>query len=170
MRKLTGTHRRLAGLVMAVALAAGLGGRTGQAESATIEGVWMVTVTLRNCDTGAQLGAPFSSLVSFLRGGMLYESTTAPAFAPGQRPPAHGTWQPDGRRGYLQKVVALIGFTTPPNPPFNPGFEAGWQTVTHRVELIDADHMESSGSNAFYRTNGELYRTGCSTAVGTRFQ
>lgn len=170
MKLSAGKGTRWVGLAVALALVASLGARTGQAQGATIEGVWMVTVTLRTCDTGAPLGQPFYSLVTFLRGGTLYESTTALAFAPGQRPPAHGTWRPDGGRGYIQKAVALIGFTTPPNPPFNPGFEAGWQTITHRVELIDADNMESSGTNAFYRTSGELYRTGCSTAVGKRFE
>jgi len=38
------------------------------------------------------------------------------------------------------------------------------------VELIDDDHISSSGTNAFYRTDGTVYRTGCSTATGTRFE
>ena len=109
----------------------------------------------------AELGGP-DNLAPVAAGQDLCAGET---LAPGQRPPAHGTWRPDGGRGYIQKAVALIGFTTPPSPPFNPGFEAGWQTITHRVEMIDADNMESSGTNAFYRTSGELYRTGCSTAV-----
>jgi hypothetical protein len=40
--------------------------------------------------------------------------------------------------------------------------------VHHTVEVIDADHIESVGSS-FYRLNGEVYRTGCSTATG-RFE
>lgn len=168
--RLVDGFRRLIVLGIAVAVLAGPGGRTGQAQGATIEGVWLVTVTLRQCESGAQLGLPFNSLVTFLRGGTLYESTVAPAFLPGQRPPAHGTWRPDGERGYLQKAIALIGFTSAPNPPVSPGFEAGWSTITHRVEMVDADNMRSSGTNAFYRANGERYRTGCSTAVGRRFE
>ena len=46
----------------------------------------------------------------------------------------------------------------------------GWQTVSHTVQLTDADHLASSGTNAFYKTNGELYRTGCSTSIGQRFK
>jgi hypothetical protein len=42
--------------------------------------------------------------------------------------------------------------------------------VHHTVELIDANHMESVGGNSFYRLNGEMYRTGCSTATGRRFE
>jgi hypothetical protein len=41
-----------------------------------------------------------------------------------------------------------------------PGFEAGWMKVHHTVEVIDADHIESSGNNSFYRLNGQVYRTG----------
>jgi hypothetical protein len=61
----------------------------------------------------------------------------------------------------------MINFTTAPGP--GPGFEAGWITVRHTVEVIDADHIESVGTNSFSRLNGDVYRTGCSTATGTRF-
>jgi len=62
----------------------------------------------------------------------------------------------------------MINFPTPAGP--GPGFEAGWMKVQHTVEVIDADHIESAGTNTFYRLNGEIYRTGCSTATGTRFE
>jgi hypothetical protein len=63
----------------------------------------------------------------------------------------------------------MILFTTAPGAS-GPGFEAGWQTVDHTVEVVDSDHIESSGGNKFYRLNGELYRSGCSTATGRRFE
>ena len=65
-------------------------------------------------------------------------------------------------------MIALIVFDT--NPPVPPVFFAGWQTVTHTVQLIDADHIRSAGTNAFYKFDGTLYRTGCSTATGQRFK
>ena len=52
----------------------------------------------------------------------------------------------------------------------SPGFSAGWQTVTHTVTLTDAGRFSSAGGNAFYTSAGEVYRTGCSTAVGERFE
>ena len=57
-----------------------------------------------------------------------------------------------------------------PAKPVSPGFFAGWQTVTHTAELIDADHLTSEGTTAFYKTDGTVYRTGCSTAVAERFR
>jgi hypothetical protein len=79
-------------------------------------------------------------------------------------------------------MVNLINFNTAPNlpgtPGFNPslpvtpGFFAGWATVTHTLELTDADHGTSSGTNAFYRADDPStpYRIGCSTAVSQRFK
>jgi hypothetical protein len=139
-------------------------------ESASgLDGTWIVQVTLRDCGTGAPRGS-FTSLVTFHRGGTLSESTASLAFAIGQRPPGHGTWTQQARQTYLQRMIALILFDTPPNLPVSPGFFAGWQEVTHTIELVDASHFTSAGTNAFYRSDGTEYRTGCSTAVGQRFE
>jgi hypothetical protein len=42
--------------------------------------------------------------------------------------------------------------------------------VTHTVDLQDQDNLTSSGTNEFFDANGNSYRTGCSTAVGRRFE
>lgn len=135
----------------------------------TLEGAWLVQVTQRNCATNAALGS-FNSLVTFARGGTLSESPGSVAFAPDQRSAGHGRWVHEGGRTYSQRVVALILFDTPPNPPVSPGFSKGWQTITHTVELSDRDHFTSVGTAEFYDSNGVLYRSGCSTAVGERFE
>jgi hypothetical protein len=139
-----------------------------------------VQVTLRDCATKAPLGAPFNSLVSFHEGGTVSESTAAVAFQIGQRGPGHGTWAHLRGRTYRQEMVALILFDTEPNLPGMPGFDptkritpgffTGWQTVSHTARLVDEDRLESAGTNAFYRSDGSVYRTGCSTAVAERFQ
>jgi hypothetical protein len=134
-----------------------------------IVGTWTVQVTIRDCTTNAPLGPPFNSLVTFHGDGTLSEAAGSLAFAPGQRSPGHGVWSPKRRHTFKQEMVNLILFDTPPNLPFSPGFFAGWQTVTHTVRLTGADEIESEGTNAFYRANGELYRSGCSTATGQRF-
>lgn len=138
-------------------------------QARTVEGTWYVQVTPRNCDTGAQIAPVVNSLVTFAQGGTMNESAGGGAFAPGQRSGGHGTWTHAGGHTFTQRFVALILFTTPPTA-FGPGFEAGWQTVEHTVEVIDADHIASAGTNSFYRSTGEVYRTGCSTATGRRFQ
>jgi hypothetical protein len=138
------------------------------AEARTVEGVWYVEVTIRQCGTGVALAAPVRSLVTFAAGGTIHESVGGGGFAPGQRSDGHGTWTHKGGRTYDQRFVSLINFATAPGP--GPGFEAGWMKVQHTVQLVDADRVESAGTNTFYRVNGEVYRTGCSTATGRRFE
>ena len=132
-------------------------------------GTWTVQVTIRNCTTNAPLGPPTNALVTFHGDGTLSESAASLAFAPGQRSPGHGVWAPGHGHTFTQEMINLIVFDTAPNPPLSPGFFAGWQTVTHTVRLTGADAIESAGTNAFYKANGELYRSGCSTATGQRF-
>jgi len=162
--------RHAAGLSCAVLVAMTSLAMAQDDESKRLNGVWMVEVTLRNCDTGAALGPPFQSLVTFEKDGTISESPGTLSFAPGQRSPGHGTWSRQDGGSYLQKMIALILFDTPPNLPMSPGFSAGWQTVTHTVRVADADHYTSAGTNAFYKFDGTLYRTGCSTATGQRFK
>jgi hypothetical protein len=166
-----GRRRVVAGLAAVMAISSGGGLRASQGSSwKDIQGVWLVQVTLRNCSTGAPLGPAFTSVVSFHEGGTASETTASTAFTAGQRTPGHGTWETLGHQTYTQKIVALIAFDTAANPPVTPGFLAGSSVVTHTIELTDRDHFTSSGTNAFYRTDGTVYRTGCSTATATRFE
>jgi hypothetical protein len=143
-------------------------------------GTWLNQVTVRDCTTNAPLGPSFNSLVTLHDGGTISESPGGMTFSPGQRSPGHGIWTQRTRRTIAQRMVALINFDTPANLPGTPGFDparpvspgffAGWQTITHTITLVDADHLTSAGTNAFYKANGELYRSGCSTATGQRFE
>jgi hypothetical protein len=156
------------GLTLIGLAAGGAGAQPSAAEGRTVQGVWHVQVTIRDCASGAALAPPVNSLVTFAAGGTLHESVAGGGFAPGQRSDGHGTWKHEGGHTYDQRFVSMITFTTGPGP--GPGFEAGWMQVQHTVEVIDADHIESRGTNRFHRLNGEVYRTGCSTATGTRFE
>ena len=170
------------GIACALLLASGSLALAGSARALprnALVGTWAVRVTLRNCDTGASLGS-FNSLVTFHFGGTVSESTSSPTFAIGQRGPGHGNWDFDGHGTYSQRMVSLITFDTPanlpgtpgfnPSLPVSPGFFTGWSAITHQVELTDADHGTSAGTNEFVKADGTTYRTGCSTATLTRFE
>lgn len=173
---------RMMNLLVAVVAAAAGSAAMAQSENSGggLVGTWMIEVTLRNCDTGAAMGAPLNSLVTFHRGGTLSESVGPASFAVGQRTPGHGVWSQVGDQIYSQRMVNLITFDSPPNLPGTPGFDpakpvspgflAGWAVVSHRVELIDANNTSSVGTNAFYKFDGTEYRTGCSTSTGNRFR
>jgi hypothetical protein len=188
MNNTSSNVRTLRRLVILLGLAAGILATTGiqaaaQANGSAsrngLAGVWAVQVTLRDCTTQAPQGS-FNSLVTFHRGGTISETAASLAFAPGQRSPGHGTWDSKGRHRYRQHMTALVLFNTAanlpgtpgfdPTKPVTPGFQAGWLTVTHTVTLEDADSLSSAGTNAFYKSDGTVYRTGCSTAIGVRVE
>ncbi len=176
---------RVGRLLPTIAFAFALAGGAAEAQSdgssseKSLQGTWFVRVTLRDCATNGSLGS-FNSLVTFHRGGTVTESTTSPTFSIGQRGPGHGNWAFEENHRFSQRMIALINFDTPPNlpgtPGFNPslpispGFSAGWSIVTHTIELVDQDHLSSSGTNEFYKADGTQYRSGCSSAVATRFE
>jgi hypothetical protein len=146
--------------------------------AAEVVGTWAVQVTVRDCASNAAQGPPFNSLVSFHSGGTMSESAGSLAFAPNQRSPGHGAWTREGQRTFGQRMIALMLFDTPPNlpgpgfdptRPVSPGFFAGWQTITHTVRLR-GDQFTSAGTTEFFRADGTSYRTGCSSAVGQRFE
>ena len=156
------------GLAMAGLTAGSASAQQSAAEARTVQGVWYVQVTIRDCASGAALAPPVNSLVTFAAGGAVHESVSGGGFAPGQRSNGHGTWTHKGGQTYDQRFVSMINFTTAPGP--GPGFEAGWMKVHHTIEMVDGNRAESAGTNSFYRLNGEVYRTGCSTATGRRFE
>ena len=169
----------LAGLIL-VHLASGQAARaqassaSGEAKSAggrTLAGTWQVRVQLYNCQTEAPIGSPFASLLTFNPGGTMAGSTTNPGFAAAQRGPDHGIWVREGRNTYRATSVALLNFTTPPTPPFNPGFQAGTQTLRQAIEFKHgSDEFTSDATTEFFDAAGQSYRQGCASALGQRFR
>ena len=134
-----------------------------------IEGVWAMSLTLRDCATGAPLGPPFRSLLTFHRGGTLSESAGTTQFAAGQRSPGHGTWSFSGANTYDARFVAMILFDTPPAPPA-PGFQAGWLMVGSTFTRVDANHLNITATAQFLDLNRNLYRSACPTGTAERFE
>jgi len=125
-----------------------------------LEGTWRVQVTIRVCQTGAEIRT-FPSLVTFARGGTMTETTTAAS--PALRGPGHGVWEQTGADTYNQVFEAFT---------FNPaGAWTGTQRVTHTVHIgRDRDELSSSGTSEIFDANGTLLVMGCSTAVGRRLE
>jgi hypothetical protein len=143
------------------ALAQGEGARA-------LEGVWAMSLTLRDCATTAPLGPPFRSLLTFHMGGTVSESP-AGQFAPGQRSSGHGVWSHSGGATFSARIVAMVLFDTPPAPPA-PGFQAGWQVIASTFTLTDADRLTLSATTQFFDINRQVYRSACPTGTAERFK
>jgi hypothetical protein len=133
-------------------------------------GTWSVKVTLTNCPTGAAMGSPFSSYLSFAGNGTMTEETSNPGFAIGQRGIGLGVWSRSSWNTYSVKSVAFIFYTTAPAPPVSPGFTAGTQTITQTITLLNRDEWTANATIQFADATGTVYRNGCAVATAVRFQ
>jgi hypothetical protein len=139
--------------------------------SRTLQGTWWVHVTaLTDCVSRTPL-ISFSALLTFADGGTMTGTTTNPGFAVGQRSPDHGVWtRRRASHTFKASSVALILFTTAPNFPQTPGFQAGSQRLDQTIALTDPDHFTSDAVTTFFDATGLKYRLGCATALGERFE
>ena len=173
--------RILSALGLAAAVLVGpAGARTAHADGLILRaaGTYAIEVTVRDCASGAPAGPVIPSLVTLHGDGSIFETPGGRGFAPGQRGDGHGTWrrtgwthlQPgDDRADRVRHAGQPARHPTfDPTKPVSPGFQAGWQTISHTVTFSDSTHATSSGTNAFFTAAGVQYRTGCSTAVLTK--
>jgi hypothetical protein len=131
-----------------------------ESQAKKLEGTWCVQVTIRVCQTGAEIFT-FPSLVTFAHGGTMTETSSTPG--PALRSPGHGVWQHTDGNSYSQ----LFEFFT-----FDPaGTWTGTQKVSHTIEIGQSrDEFSSSGTAEIFDTSGTLLFTGCSTAVAGRLE
>jgi hypothetical protein len=165
--EMTSTLRRtLAGLALvttltlAVALLYMPSASALQSTGGRIDGTWRVQVTLRNCQSGAELRT-FPAILTFANGGTLTGTSTV--LSPGLRSPDHGIWEHTGGQNYRAVDEAFI---------FNPaGVWVSTQRLTQSIELAGkADSFTSNANTEFFDTAGNVTATGCATAVAARME
>ena len=134
-----------------------------------VEGVWSMSLALRDCATSAPLGPPFRTLLTFHTGGTLSESPGTTQFAPGQRSSGHGLWSYTGNQTFAARFIAMILFDTPPAPPA-PGFQTGWLVIGANFTVVDPARLSITASAQFFDINRAVYRAACPTGTAERFQ
>ena len=127
----------------------------------TIVGVWLTTVTQRNCQTGEPVSPPFQGLSTFNEGGTMAEFGAGSS--PALRSPAHGIWQVSNP---FHPTFAFTHFR------FNAdGTFAGRTVVRQTVSLAQSgNNYTTTGTVEIFAANGMLVGMGCATATATRFQ
>ena len=149
-------------IALVVSLAAMFTPVLGSKESGggRLEGTWDVWVSIRNCQTGAEIRS-FASVTTFVFGGITIDSTSGTPQA--QRTPGQGVWS------HLKGNTYRFSFKT-----FS--FDAannftGWTKITHEAELdSNGNQYSSAGTAEVYAPNGTLVFTGCSSTTATRFE
>lgn len=133
----------------------------------SIQGVWLVQVQQRNCQTGDPIGPAGHGLLTFAEGGTINETTAPPAPLvplpiPFFRSPGHGIWE---RHNWEHYTAAII------NQRLNAdGTFAGCTRLRANFQLMESSNeFTSTGSFELINPSGTVIFTGCSTSTGTRF-
>jgi hypothetical protein len=137
-----------------------------QAPERSLEGVWVVKVTPRNCETGESLpDLAFESLLTFHQGGTASMSIKGNTnIAALVRTPFHGLWRREhGWNTYKYKVVHIRSSAA--TMEFR-----GLQESGALVTLSESgDEFTADGYTIVYSTDGVPGTPGCSTSAGVRF-
>jgi len=133
---------------------------SGQGGGGRLEGTWNVQVTIRNCQTGAEIRT-FASLTTFMFGGTTLDSTSGIPQA--QRTPGQGVWSHSTGDTYRFSFKSFN---------FDAGGNFTGSTKINHEASLASNGMEfsSAGTSEVYDPNGNLIFTGCSTTTATRFE
>ena len=133
---------------------------SGQSGGGRLEGTWNVQVTLRNCQTGAEIRT-FASLTTFMFGGTTLDSTSGIPQA--LKTPGQGVWSHVSGNTYRFSFKSFS---------FDAGGNFTGSTKIIHEAVLDSNGMEysSAGTAEVYDPNGNLILTGCSTTTATRFE
>jgi hypothetical protein len=134
-------------------------GRSSLFTDHDLQGVWDVTVTIRDAD-GNPLRS-FRAMNMYMLGGQFEEFGVGTP--PGQRGPGMGTWKREGSGRY----GAMLEFFR-----FNvDGTFAGTQKVTRTIELnAREDSFTSTSTIQILDINGQLIQVGYATETAKRFK
>lgn len=127
-----------------------------------LAGTWLFQVSIQDCNSGALLGQPFQSLLTFAKGGTMTESTSNPNFFPLERGPGHGVWKHYSSNTYNATSSAFITLN---------GALARTQTITQTIEMLTDDSLRTNAASVtFYKPDGTVLASGCAAATGTRIE
>lgn len=133
---------------------------SGQGGGGRLEGAWNVRVSIRNCQTGAEIKS-FDSVTTFASGGTVVDSTSGTPQA--LRTPGQGVWS------HVSGNTYSFSFKT-----FNFDLAnnyVSWTRITHEAQMeSNGDSYSSAGIAEVFAPNGTPLTTGCSTTTATRFE
>lgn len=131
--------------ILAIGLAASMPAL--QAQQNNLEGLWNVSVTVTNCQTGALIRT-VDSLQTFHHDGTVIETANTAS-----RGMSEGVWSPAGAHTYDAKYWFFRYTAT--------GTFASIAKVTDTITLGSDGHFTSTGTVLDYDANGNLLTTGC---------
>jgi hypothetical protein len=162
-------QRLVLGLALGAVLAGGMAltdahaaaGHSANARARTIEGAWLVHVSVHDCESADDPIMHFQTIVTFGQGGTVTNITTGAN--PAQRTTAIGTWRRIGGQRFTSVAYTYL---------FSP---AGAWTATQQIATTvdigrNPDELTGTTKTGFFNTNGDLVATACATVAGNRLR
>lgn len=135
----------------------------GHARRLSIEGLWVVEVTLRDCATGAVAPVPnpvFPILSTFHKGGTLSEHGSRAS--PATRGSGHGLWKRTGARTFESRFIFQMFDVN--------GLLIGNQDARSTLTLSNDRNSSTSTTRVTVNRIGLPPLFGCATSVGQRVE
>jgi hypothetical protein len=151
-------------LVTAIALGASASAIAGDEDGGHLSGVWRMTRTPIDCQSGQQVAPSFQAVMTFNEDGTLTGFAVPPSSTPALGSPEFGLWQRErGRDSY--------SFTDLSYSYDAGGAFAGSIELTAKLQLgARGDSLTHQTTIKFFDGNGAFLFSACGRASGTRFR
>jgi len=127
-------------------------------------GVWRITRTPINCQTGLPVAPPFHAIMIFHEDGTLTGYGVPPGSSPALQSPEFGLWNRERGHGNYS-------FTDLSNTYDAGGAFAGTTELTAQVQIgTDGDTLTHETKIDIFDGNGAFLLSHCGRATGTRFR
>jgi len=160
MRQLTMTGL----LVAAIALGSAASALADDEDGGRLHGVWRMTRTPINCETGQQVAPSFQAIMIFNEDGTLTGYAVPPASSPALQSPEFGLWKREHGSGNYSFIDLSYNYD-------QGGAFAGSTEVTAKVELgAGGKTLTHQTKIDIFDGNGAFLLSHCGRATGTRFR
>ena len=153
-----------AAVVLVLAARAGVASDDHPRRAPSIEGVWLMEVTLRICATGEVAPVPnaiFPAINTFHEGGTMSEHGAR--FSPATRNSGQGIWKRTGRNTFKSRFLFQRFDVN--------GFFIGMQDSTRRMTLSDdGNSLSVTATTTITDASGVVLVSGCATEEGQRVE
>jgi len=150
-------------LVAAVVLVSSAGAIAEEEDWGRLHGVWQMTRTPINCQSGQQVGPSFQAIMTFHEDGTLTGYAVPPGSSPALGSPEFGLWKRE--RGSGNYSFTDLSYSYDQGGAF-----AGRIELTAKVQLGFGGTLTHQTKIEFFDGNGAFLFSACGKASGTRFK
>jgi hypothetical protein len=151
------------GLLAAIALGSSASAIADDEDGGHLHGVWRMTRTPTNCQSGQQVAPAFQAILIFHEDGTLTGYAVPPASSPALQSPEFGHWKRE--RGHGNYSFTDLSYTYDAGGAF-----AGSIQVSATVQLgADGNSLTHETKIDIFDSNGAFLLSHCGRATGARF-